>query len=140
MSEIYSKNIRVYYALTDAGGVVYHANYLSFMEQCRCDWLAELGHDVAKMQDRDGIIWVVREAQLRYDVPARVFDDLTVTARVLQVGKVKLLMEQNVYNGDVLLCHSVIKLATLDKTSFKLAAMPEPLRLAFSQAIQKQSN
>lgn len=136
MSNIYSKKIRVYYAHTDAGGVVYHANYLSFMEECRCDWLDQLGHDVAKMQDRDGIIWVVREAQLRYDAPAKVFDDLTVTARILQVGKVSVLMEQNIYNGDILLCQGIIKLATLDKTSFKLAAMPETLRLAFSQALQ----
>lgn len=135
MPQIYRKNIRVYYSHTDAGGVLYHANYLSFMEQCRCDWLDELGHDVAQMQECDGIIWVVREAQLRYDAPARVFDDLTVTASVLQVGKVKLVMQQNIYNGDILLCHSVIKLATLDKTSFKLVAMPEALRLAFSQAI-----
>jgi len=130
----YEKTIRVYYEHTDAGGVVYHANYLNFMERCRCDWLDEIGHDVASMQENKGIIWVVREAKLHYDQPARLFDELTVTARALQVGKVKLLVEQNIYNNGELLCRGVIKLATLDKTSFKLKPMPAALKAALQPA------
>jgi YbgC/YbaW family acyl-CoA thioester hydrolase len=101
------------------------------MEQCRCDWLHELGHDVAKLQDQDEIIWVVREANLVFNAPAKVFDELEISVRVLQVGKVKLVVEQKIYNKGVLLCQGVIKLATLDKTSFKLTAMPDTLRAAF---------
>ncbi|MFT4628987.1 MAG: acyl-CoA thioesterase FadM [Dinoroseobacter sp.] len=74
--------------------------------------------------------------QRHYIMPIRVFDDLTETVSVLQSVKVKLHMEQSVYNADALFCHSVINLATFGKTSFKLAAMPETLRSAFSQATQ----
>jgi acyl-CoA thioesterase FadM len=71
-----------------------------------------------------------------YIMPARVFDHLAEAVSVLQSGKVKLHIQQSVHNGDEIFCHSVIKLATFDKTSFKLAAMPDTLRSAFSQAIQ----
>ena len=131
----YKKNERVYYEHTDAGGVVYHAKYLNFLERCRSDWLADIGWDVATTLERNGIMWVVREANLRYDVPARLFDEITVDCLVLHVGKVSLLVQQNIYNGDVLLCSATIKLATLDKTSFKLAAMPIELRAALSKTL-----
>jgi len=80
---MFEKKIRVYYEDTDAGGVVYHSNYLNFMERCRCDWLASLGFNIADIQQDNGIIFVVREAQLKYDLPARLFDELTITAKPL---------------------------------------------------------
>ena len=131
----YQKKERIYYEHTDAGGVVYHANYLNFCERCRCDWLEEIGWGVATTLERNDIMWVVREANLRYDVPARLFDEITVDCTVLHVGKVSLKVEQNIYNGDVLLCSATIKLATLDKTSFKLAPMPIDLRSALSKTL-----
>ncbi len=125
---MFSKNERVYYEDTDAGGVVYHANYLNFMERCRCEWLDSLGFNVADIQQQTGIMFVVREAALSYDLPARLFDELTVTVNALQVGKVKLVVEQKIYNQRQLLCSATIKLATLHQSSFKLAAMPAALR------------
>lgn len=119
---------RVYYEDTDAGGVVYHANYLNFMERCRCDWLESLGFNVADVQAQQGLMFVVRDVTISFDLPARLFDELSVTCRALHVGKVKLVVEQKIYNKEVLLCAATIKLATLDKTSFKLTAMPEKLR------------
>ena len=124
----FSSSYRIYYEDTDAGGIVYHANYLKFMERCRCDWLADLDFDVLKMEQEYGVIWVVRDAQLTYDKPARLFDEIQVTCRALQVGKVKLVVEQNIYNGDNLLCRGLIKLATLDRHSYKLSAMPTGFR------------
>lgn len=122
------KTERIYYEDTDAGGVVYHANYLNLMERSRCDWLDSLGFNIAKLQQETGIIFVVREANLIFDKPARLFDELTVITRALQVGKVKLVVEQKIYNQDELLCSGVIKLATLHHSSFKLTAMPAPLK------------
>ena len=127
---MFSKNERVYYEDTDAGGVVYHANYLNFMERCRCEWLDSLGFNVADIQQQTGIIFVVREAKLSYDLPARLFDELKVTANALQVGKVKLVVEQKIYNQRQLLCTGTIKLATLHQSSFKLTAMPKGLHTA----------
>lgn len=131
---MYQSKIRVYYEHTDAGGVVYHANYLNFMERCRCDWLAELGFDVVKTEQQYNLQWVVREAQLIYSAPARLFDELTVTCHPLQVGKVKLALSQKVYNGEQLLCSGAIKLATLHSTSFKLSAMPAALIAALKNS------
>ncbi|GHA11915.1 thioesterase [Arenicella chitinivorans] len=125
--------LRVYYEDTDAGGVVYHANYLNFMERCRCEWLEYLGFDVAKMQQNDGVMFVVRQAEIDFDVPARLFDQLRVTARALHVGKVKLVVEQKIYNHEKLLCKAIIKLATLNSASFKLTAMPAALQSALTR-------
>jgi len=124
---LFEKKERVYYEDTDAGGVVYHANYLKFMERCRCEWLHTLGFDVAKLHSEDQIMFVVREANIKYELPAKLFDDITVTAKALQVGKVKLLLEQKIYNKDALMCIGTIKLATLHTTSFKLTPMPSGL-------------
>lgn len=132
---MFEKAIKIYYEDTDAGGVVYHSNYLNFMERCRCDWLGSLGYNIADIQQNDGIIFVVREADIKYHLPARLFDTLTVTVKPLQVGKVKLLLEQKIYNQDQLICQATIKLATLHHSSFKLTAMPEPLRVALSAEI-----
>lgn len=129
---MFKKKLRVYYEDTDAGGVVYHANYLNFMERCRCDWLDHLGHSVVSVQDQHQILFVVREANLSYHKPARLFDELTVTTHALQVGKVKLVVQQKIYNQAELLCEATIKLATLHESSFKLTAMPEALRSALS--------
>ena len=138
MSE-FTQQERVYYEDTDAGGVVYHSNYLNFMERCRCEWLRALGFDVAKIQDEQDIMFVVREVKLTYDQPARLFDEITVSARALQVGKVKLVVEQKIYNQSHLSCSAVIKLATLNKTSFTLAAMPAALRSALERDISNAS-
>lgn len=126
---------RVYYEDTDAGGVVYHANYLKFMERCRCEWLEEIGFGVVPLQEQYDIQFVVRSAQLEYRLPARLFDTLLVTSRVLQVGKVQLLLEQNIYNESQLACSASIKLATLSATSFKLAAMPKALHSVLEQSM-----
>jgi len=123
----FSKLERVYYEDTDAGGVVYHSNYLNFMERCRCEWLASLGFDVAKVQQSDDVMFVVRHVELSFDAPAKLFDELTVTARALHVGKVKLTVEQKIYNNKRLLCTGVITLAALGASSFKLTRIPEML-------------
>ena len=130
LNTCFSKQERVYYEDTDAGGVVYHANYLNFMERCRCDWLDSLGFNVATLQQAQDTIFVVREANLTFDAPARLFDRLTVTAQALQVGKVKLVVEQKIYTQGQLLCRGVVTLAALNKSSFQLTRFPEPLRHA----------
>lgn len=131
----FEKSIRVYYEDTDAGGIVYHSNYLNYMERCRCDWLNSLGFDVAKLQQNDGIMFVVREANLVFDRPARLFDEIRVTANALHVGKVKLVVEQKIYNQAQLLCKATIKLATLESGSFKLTAMPTSLQNALMTGV-----
>lgn len=125
---MFEKNERVYYEDTDAGGVVYHANYLKYMERCRSDWLDSLGFSVANLQDEQGIVFAVRNIEIDFVAPARLLDNLKVSCKVLHIGKVKLLVEQKIYNQQQLLCIAKIKLATLDKTSFKLTTIPEAIK------------
>lgn len=128
---MFSCNERVYYEDTDAGGIVYHANYLKYMERCRCLWLESLGFNVQHLQEQQQTMFVVRQANLIYEQPAKLFDELTVSLEVLQVGKVRLVVIQKIYNSDNnLLCQAEIKLATLHSTSFKLSPMPPQLLAA----------
>lgn len=127
---MFSTPIRIYYEDTDAGGIVYHANYLKFMERSRCDWLDWLGFSVADLIARDNIMFVVKEAHIDFVKPATLFQQLTVQTRALHVGKVKLIAEQNIYNDTQLVCKGVIKLATLSASSYTLAPMPHALQQA----------
>ena len=127
---MFEKSLRVYYEDTDAGGIVYHANYLKFMERCRCDWLMHLGFNVAQLANEQNLVFVVKEVSMIYHHPAQLFDELRVTAEVLQVGKVRLELQQAVYNGEKLLCTASLKLASLDSTTSKMKAMPIELRQA----------
>ena len=136
----FEKAVRVYYEDTDAGGVVYHANYLKFMERCRTDWLDSLGFSIAYLEKKEDLIFVVKEASLIYHQPARLFDDIRVSCSALHVGKVKLELEQKIYNQSQLLCSATIKLATLHKTSFKLTAMPAELCLALQSSDNKTAS
>ena len=121
---MYEQAIRVYYEDTDAGGVVYHANYLKFMERCRSDWLDSLGYDVKTVEQSFNVIFAVRKAEIDFIAPAKLCDDLRVTCEILQLGKVKLSFKQNIYNNEQLLCSAVIKLATLSSNSFTLIPIP----------------
>ena len=127
---MFEKSLRVYYEDTDAGGIVYHANYLKFMERCRCDWLMHLGFNVAELANEQNLVFVVKEVSMIYHHPAKLFNELRVTAEVLQVGKVRLELQQAVYNGEKLLCTASLKLASLDSTTSKMKAMPIELRQA----------
>ncbi|MBX2847851.1 MAG: tol-pal system-associated acyl-CoA thioesterase [Acidiferrobacterales bacterium] len=133
---MFEKTERVYYEDTDAGGVVYHANYLKYMERCRSEWLDSLGFSVAKLQQEQDIVFAVRNASIDFIAPARLLDELTVSCEILHIGKVKLLVEQKIYNRQQLLCSAKIKLATLEKTSFKLTTIPERLALQLLKSCQ----
>ena len=127
---MFTTKVRIYYEDTDAGGIVYHANYLKFMERNRCDWLASIGFSVTDLERDYGIMFVVKQAALDYDQPARLFDQLRVETKPLQVGKVRLVAEQCIYNNEALICRGEIKLATLSSASYTLAPMPEALQKA----------
>lgn len=127
MTAAYSMPVRVYYEDTDAAGVVYHANYLKYMERCRSDWLHAAGCDVERIRARFGILFAVRRATIDYLSPARLCDELSVTLLVLKLGKVTLDLEQSVHRGEVLLCKGVLRLASLEPGSLKPKIMPDQL-------------
>ena len=117
--------VRVYYEDTDAGGVVYYANYLAYMERARSEWLRTLGFDNQMLADQQGVIFAVRRASVDYLQPARLDELLDVSLILKKRGRASLLFEQQVRRGDVLLCHGEILLACVDATSFKPTAIPQ---------------
>ncbi len=119
--------VRVYYEDTDAGGVVYYANYLAYMERARSEWLRTLGFDNQTLADRHGVVFAVRRASIDYLQPARLDELLDVSLMLKKRGRASLLFEQQVRRGDELLCQGEILLACVDANSFKATAIPQTI-------------
>jgi len=130
---VYAIEVYVYYEDTDAAGIVYHANYLKFMERCRSDWLRSRGCDVLTLQRRQGVVFALRRAALDYLSPGRLCDVLTVSLEVAKLGKVTLDLKQSVKRENEVLCTADLRLACLDADSLKPKAVPENLRRLLSR-------
>ena len=92
----FSIPVRIYYEDTDAGGVVYYANYLKFLERCRTEWLRVIGHEQADLLREPGIAFVVRSVALDYLKPARLDDLLTVSLEVERITKSQIFFGQHI--------------------------------------------
>jgi len=123
----YSWPVRVYYEDTDAGGVVFYANYLKFFERARTEMLRAMGFEQDQLIADEGIIFVVRSVQVDYLSPARFNEQLQVSAKVSQVKKASLTFEQQVKRGDEVLCEGIIRIACLDANTMRPKAIPEKL-------------
>lgn len=119
--------VRVYYEDTDAGGVVYYANYLRFMERARTEWLRSLGFEQDRLVREQGIIFAVTEAELRFLRPARFNDALEVVARVIERRRASLRFAQTVARGGELLCEGRVQIACLDSAAFRPRPIPDEL-------------
>jgi len=119
--------VRVYWEDTDAGGVVYSANYLKFLERARTEWLRELGIGQTELAGRDGVMFVVRRVQADYLRPARFDDILAVRCGLREVGRASLVMEQAVMRGDETLLTARVKVACVGAASFRPAKIPDPI-------------
>jgi acyl-CoA thioester hydrolase len=119
--------VRVYYEDTDAGGVVYYANYLRFMERARTEWLRALGYEQDELSDGDGIVFAVRRVEVDFLKPARFNDALTVSADVIQAGKASMTFMQEIRRGDERLCSAEVRLACIDKVRFIPRAIPKAM-------------
>ena len=125
----FSWPVRVYYEDTDLGGVVYHANYLRFMERARTEWLRALGFEQDALRDRLGIQFVVVGAKVAFHRPARFNDELAVTATVREVGRASIVFDQTIraVNADTDICTGEIRVACIDSHGFKPKALPPEL-------------
>jgi acyl-CoA thioester hydrolase len=120
--------VRVYWEDTDAGGVVYYANYLKFMERARSEWLRALGIDQAGMWRDERIQFAVVEAQLRYRMPARYDDLLDVSAQVDGWKGASVTFGQEIRRGDgALLVTAAVRAACLDSDTLKPRRLPARL-------------
>lgn len=130
--KIFSFPVRVYFQDTDAGGVVYHANYVNFMERARTEWLRTFGYSNAGMMKELGVMFVVRSMKVDYLRPAELDDLLTITAQVKDLGRSRVTLLQTVMRDDVLLTEGEVHLVCVTADSFKPVSVPDVLRKQWS--------
>ena len=119
--------VRVYWEDTDAGGIVFYANYLKFFERARTEWLRALGHDQQEMVDTTGCMFVVQETSVRYLKPARLDDLLTITVDVRERGRASLRIAQQAWCGDRLLAEGEIRIGCVERATMKPHRIPGPI-------------
>jgi acyl-CoA thioester hydrolase len=122
--------IRVYYEDTDAGGIVFYANYLKFFERARTEWLRACGVDQRKLAEESGALFVVRSTALDYLAPARLDDMLRIVSRIERLGRASVDFAQEAWRDDTLLATGTIRVGCVDSKSMKPAAIPPPVHAA----------
>lgn len=133
-ASVFEWPVRVYWEDTDAGGIVFYANYLKFFERARTEWLRSLGVGQQKLRDTEGLIFVVSETSVRYLAPARLDDWLEVTVEMRASGRASMTLFQQARRGDDLLAEGEIRIGCIDATTFRPARIPSSLL----QALPKQ--
>lgn len=119
--------VRVYWEDTDAGGIVFYANYLKFFERARTEWLRSLGIHQSTLKDSSGGMFVVAETTVKYLRSARLDDQLMVTARLEQIGRSTLTISQQAILDDAVLCEGSIRLCWVRYDTLKSDRIPAPL-------------
>ncbi|SPJ24740.1 tol-pal system-associated acyl-CoA thioesterase [Palleronia abyssalis] len=119
--------VTVYYEDTDMGGVVYHANYLKFIERARSDWVAALGVDQLALREA-GTVFVVRRIAADFLAPARLGDVLRVSTEVETAGGVRLTLVQTVLRGDEALFRATVEVVAMDPQTGAPKRLPEVIR------------
>ena len=126
--KIFSLPVRVYFQDTDVGGVVYHANYLNFMERARTEWLRTYGHSNSGLMKEFGMVFVMHSVKLDYLKPALLDDSLEVTVQIKDIGRSRISLLQTVRRGEELLTEAEVHLVCVSLESFKPVPVPEVLR------------
>lgn len=128
MNAKFSWPVRIYYEDTDAGGVVYHANYLRFMERARSEWLRDLGHPVDQIVEQEKRVFVVRSVEMNFVRPARLGELLQVSAQILEMKRASMRLIQEVVcevDGEPeLRVSAIVELAMVSSETFRPVAIP----------------
>ncbi len=125
--------VRVYYQDTDAGGVVFHAQYLAFMERARSELLNAAGIDLARFAEQYRTLFMVHTIVVKYHLPARLNDLLSVGAEVVKMGRASFVFHQRVERASELLVEADVTIALVDRHRMKPARMPSELEQALSK-------
>ena len=125
--------VRVYWEDTDAGGVVYYANYLKFMERARSEWLRALGFEQDELRDEAGVVFVVRRVEVDYLSPGRFNDQIDVEVSLHEIGRASFSVKQTLTRGPTRLVSAQVMLVCVDASSFKPVKIPAPILQALNQ-------
>jgi tol-pal system-associated acyl-CoA thioesterase len=125
--------VRVYYQDTDAAGVVFHAQYLAFMERARTELLNQAGIDLSRLSDERRVMFMVHELSARFHRPAGLNDLVSVSAEVVKMGRASVVFRQRVERGQALLVEAEVTLAVVDRVRMRPVRMPEELKKALER-------
>ena len=121
---VHQHTLRVYWEDTDAGGIVFYANYLKFFERARTEWLRAAGIGQQALREHTGAIFVVAETALRYHRPARLDDELRVTVVLQQAGRASMTIDQQAWRGEELLAEGRIRIGCVDERTLRPCRIP----------------
>jgi acyl-CoA thioester hydrolase len=126
--------IRVYWEDTDAGGIVYYANFLRYFERARTEWLRTIGVDQRGLRERDGVMFVVADARITYRAPARLDDQLHVSVALREAGRASLVLEQTAQRDGTLLADGEVRIGCVDAASWRPQRIPRAIVEAIDRA------
>ena len=124
---VFSWPTRVYWEDTDAGGVVYHAQYLAFLERARSEWLRARGKGQQLLRMEHDLVFAVRAMRVEFRCPARLDDALDVTVALRQCRRASLVFAQSIHCNGVLLLDAEVRVAALNASDFRPCPIPSPL-------------
>jgi acyl-CoA thioester hydrolase len=130
----YRTTLRVYWEDTDAGGVVFYANYLKYFERARTEWLRALGIEQQRLKDQERLLFVVGAAELRYHAPARLDDVLDVDVRLAHAGRASLELAQSARRAGTLLADGRVRIGCVDCDHWRARRLPPALLAALGHA------
>lgn len=129
VGRIHQWPIRIYYEDTDSGGVVYHSNYLKFMERARTEWLRDFEIDQKVLKDNLNLMFVVHEIDIKFMKPAVFNDEIKVQTKLEKIGSVKIELEQKISRSSEILIKSRVVIASVNSISMKPMRIPNEIKL-----------
>ena len=125
MPSVFTWTVRVYYEDTDAGGIVYYANYLKFFERARTEWLRSLDIHQQALLAGEGVAFVVRSAAVDYLASARLDDEIRLTLSIDKLGRASVQFVQQAWRGDVLLSSATVKVGCVNAATMRPRPLPD---------------
>lgn len=132
--------ITVYYEDTDAGGVVYHSQYLNYCERARTEWLRALKLKQTELLDEQGLLFVVHSLQASYHQPAKLDDALVVKSKITNLSAASLVFEQHILRDQACLFTAEVKVACVDAGKQRATKIPKALAVLFKPALSTNLN
>ena len=135
---MFSHPVRIYWEDTDAGGVVYHAQYLAFLERARSEWMRAQGYGQELLRQKHDLLFAVRAMQLDFLKPARLDDALAVTATLRECRRASVIFAQEIRRGEERLLTATVRVAALG-TDFRPTAIPQSLYDELNALVEKDA-
>lgn len=132
-------DIRVYYEDTDAGGIVYHSNFLNFCERARCELLRDMGHQVTDVEKDFGLMFVIKHADVEYILPGKLDDALQVVTSVAEMKNTSFKMNHVIEKAGKALCKILITVVCVDTKTIKPVRLPDILRTKFEPYLERKT-